>query len=356
MKAISLFSGMGGDTLGMVRNKINVVAFSEFKKVFRDTHDCNFKNCEALGQDVNSDITKIPDSEFKKYRNNVDIVFAGFPCQSFSLGGKRKLDDPRNTLFIEFVRVARLTDVPIIIGENVKGLLTKKNHKNQLYIDIITKEFEKLGYNVIYKLFKCHYYGIPQKRERLIILGIKTRYLDRYKLEFPKETTLKKFPNISHIIQFDMQGAMKIEKKWIEELKIPNECIKIDMKNKEKENNVHPYLIMKRDMKTKEYGNKTFNHLFSFGKRISPIHLEIVDIRNPCKTIICTYNHQPRLLVIMKNQNGYFVRPMTPYELKQIQTFPRSFQLRGTRKDKIIQIGNAVPPKLIYTIVKHVIS
>lgn len=122
------------------------------------------------------------------------------------------------------------------------------------------------------------------------------------------------------------------------------------MKNKEKENNVHPYLIMKRDIKVKEY------HLFSFGKRISPIHLEIIDIRNPCKTIICTYNHQPRLLVIMKNHNGYFVRPMTPYELKQIQTFPRSFQLTGNLKDKIIQIGNAVPPKLIYSIVKQIIS
>ena len=106
----------------------------------------------------------------------------------------------------------------------------------------------------------------------------------------------------------------------------------------------------------KEYKNKLFEHLFSFGKRISPIHVEIIDIRNPCKTIICTYEHQPRLLVLQKNKNGYFVRMLLVDELKQIQSFPKDYKICGSEKEQIIQIGNAVPPKLVTQILNHIRS
>ena len=76
-------------------------------------------------------------------------------------------------MFREFVRAAEKTNAKVIIGENVKGLLTKKTETGELYINIIKSEFERLGYEVIYKVFPCHKYGIPQKRERLVILGIK---------------------------------------------------------------------------------------------------------------------------------------------------------------------------------------
>ena len=80
MKAISLFSGMGGDSLGMVNAGLDLVAYSEKEKVFRETHDLNFKECKALGENVGGDITKIPDAEFQTYANEVDMIFAGFPC------------------------------------------------------------------------------------------------------------------------------------------------------------------------------------------------------------------------------------------------------------------------------------
>lgn len=80
MKVISLFSGMGGDSLGMVNAGLDLVAYSEKEKVFRETHDLNFKNCKALGEKVGGDITKILDSEFQTYANEVDMIFAGFPC------------------------------------------------------------------------------------------------------------------------------------------------------------------------------------------------------------------------------------------------------------------------------------
>ena len=92
--------------------------------------------------------------------------------------------------------------------------------------------------------------------------------------------------------------------------------------------------------------------MLSFGKRGSPIHCEIIDIRLPSKTIICTYDHQPRLFVPLRNILGYFLRCLLPDELKQIQGFPSDFQLSGNLKQQIVQIGNSVPPGLICQVAK----
>ena len=106
------------------------------------------------------------------------------------------------------------------------------------------------------------------------------------------------------------------------------------------------------DDKTPQYKGKTYNTRLSFSKRASPIHGEIIDIRQPSKTIICTYNHQPRLFVPLKNNNGYYLRCLLPIELKQIQGFPEDYKIEGNLKQQIIQIGNAVPPPLIKQIVE----
>ena len=354
---MSLFSGMGGDSLGMKQAGINVIAYSEYTPIIQQTHDINFPNCKLLGKDVKSDILKISDDEFLQYRDHIDFLFAGFPCQSFSTGGKRKVNDPRNTMFREFVRVARLTNAKVIIGENVKGLLTKKTENNELYVDIIIEEFENLGYNVITQVFKCENYEIPQKRERLIILGIKREYIEsgEFKLEFPSEFKKKKM-GLENIIKFSMEGSLRIYEEDFDFNDMPENCILTDMNNEEDENNYHPYLKSKRDTIDKSYGGKEYETLFSFSKRGSPIHCEIIDIRKPCKTIICTYEHQPRLFVPIKNKNGNYLRMMSCNELKQIQSFPENYKICGNQKQQIIQIGNAVPPLLIKQIIEKIIN
>ena len=356
LKAISLFSGMGGDTLGLHNAGVEVIAYSEINKKFRKTHEINFENCKVLGEDVNSDITKISDEEILKLKNSVDIIFAGFPCQGFSNAGKKKLNDPRNTLFKEFVRTTKLLKPKIIIGENVKGLLSRKTSDQKNYIDVITNEFAKLGYKCIYQIFKCSDYNIPQSRERLIILGIHNEHINRFKLEFPtKEKKDKEKCSLKNIIKFDMTGSIKINKSCFDFTSIPDECIIKDLNNEENENNPHPYLVSKVNSNVLEYKEKTYKSLLSFGKRISPIHIEIIDIRKPSKTIICTYNHQPRLMVPLQNKNGYYLRTLLPDELKQIQGFPEDYNMFGNNKDQIIQIGNAIPPPLITKIVKNII-
>lgn len=354
-KAISLFSGMGGDTLGMKNAGLNVIAYSEYIDIFRETHDANFPGCETIGKEVSSNILKITDDEFMKYIG-IDFLFAGFPCQSFSTGGKRKVNDPRNTMFREFVRAAKCTNAKVIIGENVKGLLSKKTQDNVLYIDVIKNEFELLGYQVIYKVFACHKYNIPQKRERLIILGIKNEYVNNpFKLQFPDEEK-DNVADLSKIVSFSMETSMKVCDSIFDFKNIPEKCILTDINNDENEQNPHPYMILKRDTENKSYHGKDFTTLFSFAKRGSPIHCEIIDIYKPCKTIICTYEHQPRLFVPLRNKNGNFIRMITPDELKQIQTFPQNYIVKGNNKNKIIQIGNAVPPLIVEKIVRKILE
>jgi DNA (cytosine-5)-methyltransferase 1 len=354
--AISLFSGLGGDSLGMCQAGCNLIAYNEIQPIYCKSHNLNFPDSDLIKDGTCSDISKMPDTCFEKYNNHTDILFAGFPCQGFSNAGKKVKDDPRNTMFLHFLRVTRITQPNMIIGENVKGLLTRKTTDGLLYIDIIQKEFEELGYEIIYKVFKCEQYNVPQKRERLIILGIKKDNPYGWSLSFPDIQSQN--TNLLSIIKYDMVGAVKVSDEWFD--KIPDECILTDMDDtcEYLENNGgHPYLLSKINANETDryYDGKQHDYLFSFGKRSSPIHCEIIDIRYPCKTIICTYNHQPRLFVPLRNSSGCYLRMLLIDELKQIQGFPLDYVMAGTYKDQIIQIGNAVPPPLVKSIVEHII-
>ena len=339
MKAISLFSGMGGDSLGLHNAGYDLVAYSEKEKEFQKSHDLNFRDCKLLG---NGDITKTGDEEFLEYENKIDMIFAGFPCQGFSQAGKKLPDDPRNTLFREFLRATSLIKPKYIIGENVKGLLNRKTSEGELYMDIIKLEFEKLGYDIYSKVMKCNLHGIPQNRQRLIIVGIKKELEQTF--EFPEEQ--ENNTNLLDIIKFSMEGSIKIEKEDFDMCSIPEECIIKDMDNNEGEDKPHPNLKLLAKAKDYKYKEKIYPRRLHFGKRI-PVGGEIIDIRKPLNTIICTYARQPRFFVPLQNKNGYYLRCLLPDELKQIQGFPIDYKISGNKGHQIVQIGNAVPPPLI---------
>jgi DNA (cytosine-5)-methyltransferase 1 len=303
--------------------------------------------------------TNEPVYNFEVENDNSYIVYntIAHNCQGFSTAGKKKDDDPRNTMFLEFLRATKIIQPNMIIGENVKGLLKRTASNGQLYIDIIVSEFEKLGYDVIYQVFKCEEFNIPQSRERLIIIGIKKDNPHGWQPSFPEPLTTK--PNLIPIIKYDMTGAIKVNSEWFKD--IPDQCILTNMNDTtvyKHNNGAHPYLVSKivAGDDEKSYNGKDYDYLFSFGKRGSPIHCEIIDIREPSKTIICTYEHQPRLFVPLKNPSGCYIRMLLPDELKQIQGFPEDYIVCGNNKEKIIQIGNAVPPPLIKAIVENIIK
>ena len=361
LRAMSLFSGMGGDSLGMVQAGLNLVAYCEKDRTFRATHDMNFHNCVAMGGAVEGDITRIPDSEFASYRNRVDLIFAGFPCQGHSKGGKKDANDPRNQLFFQFSRAVEIIQPKFFVGENVKGLLSSRTPDgSRLFIDVITEEFARLGYAMKYQVFKTEKYGVPQKRERVILIGMRQADLiaaggmDR--LAFPPEWTTR--PDLRAIVRFDMTGAIRVLPEDFDMSRLPDECVLTDMSNDEDENPEnppHPYLKVKVKTRGESYAGVTYPQLLSFGKRASPIHGEIIDIRQPAKTIICTYDHQPRLFVPLKNRRGYFLRCLLPLELKQIQGFPVDYEIAGNLKQQIVQIGNSVPPGLVRQVVNTLV-
>lgn len=340
MKAISLFSGMGGDSLGIKNCNFDLVAYSEKESVFRKTHEMNFQNCKLLG---NGNIIDTKNEQLEKYKD-VQLVFAGFPCQGFSNAGNKKENDPRNTLFREFLRVSEVIKPNYIIGENVKGLISRKTSNGDKYIDVITQEFENIGYNITTKVVKCTDYGIPQLRERLIIVGVKKHSV----FKFPKVT--KCDISLKEIVKFDMTGAIKIEPEDYDMKSIPEECILTDLTNDQGENNPHPNLRLIINKQDTTYKGKECSKLL-FGKR-TPIGGEIIDIRKPSKTIICSYNYCPRLFVPLRNKNGYFLRCLNISELKQIQGFPESYKINGNTSQQITQIGNAVPPLLVQKIIE----
>jgi DNA (cytosine-5)-methyltransferase 1 len=352
MKAISLFSGMGGDSLGIIKSGFDLVAYSEWEKEMKATHELNFPDTKLIGS---GDITQTTDEEFLEYKDVVDLIFAGFPCQGFSHAGKKLPDDPRNTLFREFLRSTRLINPKYIIGENVKGLQTRKNVDGDLYIDIIKDEFNKIGYDVYYKVFMCSKLdiGVPQNRERLIIVGVRSDLKQEF--VFPDENKTKN-GDLKNIIEFNMTGALKIEPDYLDFDfgDLPDECVLTDMENEEKENNPHPNLVQlatKRDYVRKD---KPRPHRLHFGRRLD-VGGEIIDIRKPINTIICSYAHCPRFFIPLKNKNGNFLRCLLPDELKQIQGFPKDYKLSGNVGKQIKQIGNAVPPPLIELIVNSLI-
>jgi DNA (cytosine-5)-methyltransferase 1 len=373
MKAISLFSGMGGDTLGIKDAGVDVVAFSEYNKDAIESHLANFPDSELIG---NGDITKTTNEELSKY-SNVDLIFAGFPCQGFSNAGKKLPDDPRNTLFKEFSRSASVIKPKIIIGENVKGLLSRKNYSGEMYIDVIKREFNALGYHIRYGLVKCEEHGVPQKRVRLFIVGVLddrasnhwTQHLNlttnnplsismvkgKPYIDLPKEPEvgMRDFlePTLENSTEFDL------------------DCVPeggVIESNDDPSGDPHPYLLLKMgkvethywnpSASKYEYNGKSFDNLFSFSKRDSPIHCEIVDVDKPAKTIICTYGHQPRMFVPLKKGSQGYVRAFTVNELKQIQSFPADFIVKGSISSQIAQIGNAVPPKACTKLVKEIIK
>lgn len=341
MKAISLFAGCGGDTLGLENAGLEVVGFVEFWNKAIETHKINFPNSKFIGEEFKGDITKIPDEEFLKYEGKIDVLFAGFPCQGFSHAGKKNPNDSRNKLFWEFVRATKLIKPKWVIGENVAGLLHRKTDDGQSNVsEIIVNAFEEIGYKMAEpKVLKAEEYGVPQKRRRVFFVGSR----EGLEFKFPKPLHNKyNLPTIRELIELTNINAAEYNPKNVYELK-EKDILYYDS-YEEPKGKPHPYLLIKlKDGK------------ISFGRRISPHHIEVANLDSPTKTIHCGYSFQPRLYVGIKNNKGFFIREFTDKELAQIQGFPIDYKFVGNRADIIKQIGNAVPPKLVKEIMKEII-
>ena len=181
---IDLFAGAGGMSLGFEQAGFDVVAAVEIDPIHAAVHSYNFPNCVVIPQSVSSLTAEDIRDTANIGRRNVDIVFGGAPCQGFSLMGQRALDDPRNSLVKDFVRIVVGLESSYFVFENVKGI-TVGRHKQ--FLAELIEEFQSNGYDVLpWRVLNAANYGVPQERERLILIGAKRGL----KLpEYPEPTT-----------------------------------------------------------------------------------------------------------------------------------------------------------------------
>lgn len=186
---IDLFSGAGGMSLGFEQAGFDVVAAVEIDPVHAAVHKFNFPDCAVIPRSVTDVSGEDIRAEAGIGDRTVDVVFGGAPCQGFSLMGQRALDDPRNALVKDFVRLVRELDSNYFVFENVKGLTVGKHRK---FLFELIEEFEEIGYSVQrdWRVLNAADYGVPQDRQRLILMGAKKgRSLPDYPKAIAKRPT-----------------------------------------------------------------------------------------------------------------------------------------------------------------------
>lgn len=317
--SIELFAGGGGTALGLEHAGLQHVLLNEFDKNCVATLKKNRPNWNV----IHGDVAKV---DFTPWEGMVDIVQGGFPCQSFSYAGKRLgFSDTRGTLFHEFARCVKEVRPKIALGENVRGLL---NHDNGKTLHTMVQVLSDLGYKVAYKVVKAQYLDIPQKRERLIILGIREN-LD-IPFIFPKEKdyTISIKEALENVPPSHGQSYPEKKKKVLE--LIPPGGYWRDL----------PIELQKEYMGASYYlgGGKT-----GMARRLS--------WDEPSLTLTCAPAQKQT-----ERCHPTETRPLTVREYARIQTFPDEWEFLGSVTSQYKQIGNAVPVNLGYHIGKCIIS
>ena len=190
MKFIDMFSGIGGFRTAMENNGHECIAYSEIDKYAKQSYQAMYdtENEIDLG-----DITNISQEYLSRFKEENDIVVGGSPCQSFSLAGSRKgFEDTRGTLFFEYAKVVKETQPKYFLFENVKGMMS---HDKGNTIRVVLETFNELGYCIDFNVFNSKYYGVPQNRERIYIVGKRKDLVEQPKYHV-KTKGKKKFDEI----------------------------------------------------------------------------------------------------------------------------------------------------------------
>ncbi|MBK9354670.1 MAG: DNA (cytosine-5-)-methyltransferase [Bacteroidetes bacterium] len=314
---LELFAGAGGLAVGLEKAGLKCVALNEMDKWACKTLRRNRPNWNVLEGDIKS-------FSFTEYENKVDIVTGGFPCQAFSYAGKKLgLADARGTLFYEFARVVKEVNPPICIGENVRGLLSHEKGKTlQGMISIL----DEIGYKVVpVQVLKAINFNVPQKRERLILVGIR------------KDIDLKyEYPNPYKKI-YNLKDALK--KGELFDCDVPNSEGSKYPKSKIDVLDLVPQKGYWRDLPIdiqKEFMGGSF-HLGGGKTGIA----RRIGWDEPCLTLTCSPAQKQT-----ERCHPEETRPFTVREYARIQTFPDDWRFEGSVAQQYKQIGNAVPVNL----------
>lgn len=310
LKIASLFSGGGGTDIGFEggfnflgkhykSHNTKIVYANDIEKSANVMFEANF----GITPD-NRNIRDVKSSEIPDF----DILTGGFPCQSFSVSAQNPkrlgIKDERGTLFFEMVRILKEKQPIAFVAENVKGILSANNREA---FPLIIEEFEKAGYSVSYKLCLSADFGVPQKRERVFIVGIRDDQGFQYSFDESPIKSEREFVPISKILETEVDNKYFFSDKAVQGM------------------------LNSRTSRTMNKGRAQ-------------------DITKPCNTVsshlakVSLNSTDPVLF-----ENGRY-RRFTPREVARIQSFPEDYKLIGAEGAQYRMLGNAIPPVMMWYI------
>lgn len=324
---IELFAGAGGMALGLEKAGLSCDLLNEIDSWACKTLLKNRPHWNVIEGDIR-------EQSFSEFRGKIDVVTGGFPCQSFSYAGKKRgLDDARGTLFYEFARTVKEVQPLICVGENVRGLLS---HDKGATLHSMVEILEDLGYDVLTpKVLKAAFHKVPQKRERLFLVGIKKGAGIIFKYPTPENNMM----NLSEALKagelFESDVPESIGQKYPERKHeimdmIPPGGYWRDL----------PEDVQKEYMLKSYYlgGGKT-----GMARRIS--------WDEPCLTLTTSPAQKQT-----ERCHPDYTRPFQTREYARIQTFPDSWEFEGSMNQIYKQIGNAVPVNLAYALGQEIVK
>ena len=308
---IDLFCGCGGMSKGLVDAGFNVIAGIDIWDKAIDSYKKNFHH-EAICKDLT---TFSPENFRSLYNKKIDLIVGGPPCQGFSIAGKRDTTDPRNSLFMEYVKYINYFKPKTIMMENVMGILSMKTDKKEKVIDIILDQLN-VNYNCIITKLYTSDFEVPQNRRRIIIIGIRKDL---------------------GIMPTAPKQVLTVENRIpVKTILLPRDEIDSSYYLSEKA----LLGIANKKQKSKENGK-------GFGA-------QYLNLDKPSFTIPARYWKDGYDALVKYNDNE--IRRLTIKELKRIQSFPDEYIIEGSKKDIIMQIGNAVPCRFAYHLGKHLMN
>ena len=323
---IELFAGAGGLALGVERAGFNTIGLVEFDKDACDTLRANRPNWNVICDDIANVSSKDLEQLFGVKKGELDLLSGGAPCQAFSYAGKRLgLEDARGTLFYHYAVFLEKLQPKMFLFENVRGLLT---HDNGRTYSTILNIFEKAGYEIQKDVLNAWNYGVAQKRERLMTVGIRKDLVGKIEYSFPKPHEYK--PVLRDVLQ-----------------NVPESIGVPYGENKRKIFELVPAGGYWRDIDpeiAKSYMKSCWN---MEGGRTGI--LRRMSMEEPSLTVLTSPSQKQT-----ERCHPLEARPFTVRENARCQSFPDEWEFCGSAMSQYKQVGNAVPVNLAYEVAREI--
>ncbi len=338
---IDLFCGCGGLSYGFEKAGFNILLGIDNDKMALSAFEHNHNGSKTIC----GDITEIGYSDIRETIDNqkIDIIIGGPPCQGMSLSGPRKFDDPRNKLYLSYIRLVEEIKPKAFVIENVPGLVSL--FKGQIK-DSIIERLTNLGYNVQYRILCAADYGVPQSRKRVVFVGLKNK-------SFDFDAILKKDMVTCKMALSDLPPLIDVlgEESANYETKPQNDYQRLMRKNSD---TVRNHIAASHSEKVK--------HIISLvpdGGNYKDLPEEFINSRNfhVAWTRFCSYKPAPTIDTGHRHHFHYeYNRVPTVRECARLQSFPDDFIFEGNKTQQFRQVGNAVPPLLAQAIAQALLK